>query len=188
VTLEAADHGRAILKGALVVAVAGVLPGDAIDVFLRPLLDAVDWQLPTQVGAVGGSTVARSSGGLRPGWTVAAGSVIDADSVGSIDTAGAVVFGWLLGGLGTIVLGRLVLLELSLFCDARRSCIILMNASKAGFGCEASGREGCDENECESGGLHRDIGADRSDVQSFDFELVEPDVYFAFVSVQFFDL
>jgi len=161
-TLEAANHGRTVLEGALVVASASILPGDAIDVFLRSLLDAVDRKLPAQLGAVGGGTVARSSGGLRPSWAVAAGSIIDADSVGIIIAAiglviaatGAAVLGGF-GGLGTaVVLGRLVLLEISLISDAGRSCVFLVDASKIGLGCEASGGEGGDEDKCEGGRLH----------------------------------
>jgi len=160
-TLEAANHGRTVLEGALVVAGASILPGDAIDVFLRSLLDAVDRKLPAQLGAVGGGAVAWSSGGLRPGWAVAAGPIIDADSVGIIaaiglviGASGASVLGGF-GGLGTaVVLGRLVLLEISLISDVGRSCVILVDASKIDLGCEASGGEGGDEDKCEGGRLH----------------------------------
>jgi hypothetical protein len=182
VTLEAADHGGAVLEGALVVAGAGILLGDAIDVLLRPLLDGVDRQLPAQIGAVGGGTVARSSGRLRLGRAVAAAPIIDASSVGIIINSTGVVDDanragggtnntgilWCLGQLGTVVLGRLrllVFLQISLVGEGS-SCVIVVDASKSGLGHEASGREGGDEDcECQSGCLHSDtmiiLNADR---------------------------
>ena len=43
VALEAAHHGRAVLECTLIVACAGILLGNSIDVFLRSLLDGIDW-------------------------------------------------------------------------------------------------------------------------------------------------